>query len=1436
MNRSTFFYGLLFLLLSILCPAVPAMGDPDFELTAPGQLPKWSGGFWIRLSAQDFKARIVENPTRAFSGKRFLQLSHPGKNALYTAGFPRITCQQDKKYILTAKVRGNGRLMMCFFRYDRKLKNRPWSNKSALPYQKLAQDKWQELRLEFVPQPGDFCMTPAFAIREGDADIDAVSLKTEAVSAAAAPRNLPAVKAAVKRPEAKIPQSTAEQICSSFEKWNSSLPEGWTTDPWRKNDIVKKSVLGADAPDILGRYALFLDGKLVMTPGMKFKGNAKGRRMRVSFYARGDEGNFKVFLREGRYGNVDYLMEVFSSDTTGAWKKYSGEIALTQGFVNNATVELNGKNVEIDHLQFYCVKPTEGSTCYTIPVIRTSPVIDGNAGDAAWQLAAGGSDAFQVAGAANATTALKRQTQFKLCSDGKKLYFLFVTPDAANLKKDAEKRDSAVYSDDSVEFHINPEPGNAHPAKAYQLVFNARGTVFDQCRENGRFSSRFHAWDAPGLRHKSVIKNNTWILEGELPLDSIGLKPEKPFSMNICLNRCNPTALATITGGNFENLGAMPEMIVSAKRPAVSWQTLEGFGNMTVNVINPGKTASTCTLNFMLDSQNAFINKEQTLTIPAAGSLPLYFSTPQGAGNFGSMVLAAKDKSGKLIFRQTVSFSKAMQPVPEVEKPLELHILPEQNKIAVNIFPARKGFLPFDHLTVEGLPGGTRKFKKEELADYDGMLFIKLPANFQHGSRTNLRISLFNATGELLNFVSKTHQHDDNMIVKDDPALYRGVLPPHQPIRVTGKNQFQTAFRTYTIGGNGLPEMVISRNQKVLHAPIALTAQDANGKNIKGRNGSFRILSSSAEKLEFSGSTIFPGFTVKLKGRAEFDGTIFYQAQIIAPEPVKLQRLTLHVPINKLDYFHSYLDTSLRLWMCRQPDKGEYRHPSVPVWQKDSSLVPEGFRRFVLYFFPAGDGLIWSSRKVLPGVIKNSFLPYLTFGNHIFGMGLFADTDKGWVNDKNSAVHQIFRKNGLETVQTHFIAAPAVLHGTRNLEFGLTVTPSKLKTLTRKEDRRSYIGASHSCFMDRSCSPTVCKDPKLMDLQCERIVKKGEIPLLWMCKELYPQGDPVARYLDSEWRTRPGAKWLMHHYMPSHAFGLDPRDYEAPAGCFPPSRIDFHSSRFEKLFAQIPHLMGVYWDENYMKPCGNPNHADCVYKLPDGRTQGRAWWNAIREIDRRLRFTLVRHGRPGGSIALFTGEGLIPHAMAFGDVNTMGEHHTHGIDYIDYWTLHATEIMAAGAWGIDVGFLGMFYEEKDRRNIALNRAQLAVVKLFNAHFQASWIFNQELAAHFKKIDQKFNYALPGTVFCGYYSQEGKKAVQNLPYDVKASFYVHPGRNALVFITNLNKKTQKVSPLFDLAPWQLKNFEAYDAENGKPLNLQELTIKGHDLRVLELRKK
>ena len=54
---------------------------------------------------------------------------------------------------------------------------------------------------------------------------------------------------------------------------------------------------------------------------------------------------------------------------------------------------------------------------------------------------------------------------------------------------------------------------------------------------------------------------------------------------------------------------------------------------------------------------------------------------------------------------------------------------------------------------------------------------------------------------------------------------------------------------------------------------------------------------------------------------------------------------------------------------------------------------------------------------------------------------------------------------------------------------------------------------------------------------------------------------------------------------------------------------------------------------------------------------------------------------------MFAGEGLIPHAYSFGNINYLGEHITFDMDYIDYWTPHFTEIACAGAWGLDVDIL-----------------------------------------------------------------------------------------------------------------------------------------------------
>ncbi|MBE6374858.1 MAG: hypothetical protein E7050_00160 [Lentisphaerae bacterium] len=183
MNKK--FFVLALTVLTAFAVSAGGFRDPDFELSPAGQLKKWSGGSWILLTAKDIKAEIVTDASKAFSGKQYLHISNPDKNPISVGGFPRITVQPGKRYILSCRLRGTGKVSIMFIRNDKNLKGRPWDPKCAARRIQLTPDQWTEMTLSYVPQAEDFKMYVAVAVREGDADVDGFTLKIEDIDAPA---------------------------------------------------------------------------------------------------------------------------------------------------------------------------------------------------------------------------------------------------------------------------------------------------------------------------------------------------------------------------------------------------------------------------------------------------------------------------------------------------------------------------------------------------------------------------------------------------------------------------------------------------------------------------------------------------------------------------------------------------------------------------------------------------------------------------------------------------------------------------------------------------------------------------------------------------------------------------------------------------------------------------------------------------------------------------------------------------------------------------------------------------------------------------------------------------------------------------------------------------------------------------------------------------
>jgi hypothetical protein len=110
------------------------------------------------------------------------------------------------------------------------------------------------------------------------------------------------------------------------------------------------------------------------------------------------------------------------------------------------------------------------------------------------------------------------QTEVRLGYDDRFLYLAYraIEEDVANVTAMYDKRDAAVWNDDSADFSILP-PGVESDA-FYHFVINPKGAFFDH-------TGRDNAWDSKVTVKTGTDKQaNAWVLEIAIPWDDFGKK------------------------------------------------------------------------------------------------------------------------------------------------------------------------------------------------------------------------------------------------------------------------------------------------------------------------------------------------------------------------------------------------------------------------------------------------------------------------------------------------------------------------------------------------------------------------------------------------------------------------------------------------------------------------------------------------------------------------------------------------------------------------------------------------------------------------------------------------------------------------------------------------------------------------------------------------
>jgi len=223
-------------------------------------------------------------------------------------------------------------------------------------------------------------------------------------------------------------------------------------------------------------------------------------------------------------GPVKDDIRVGGDENTGASRVLIDELRIQNVAVEQVTVPAGPYPVP----EAAQPKQSAETAWSTIPCYKAAapPVVDGKVNDKVWKQIpwVGGLQMLRAGGEFAAIP-----TRFALCYDERALYLAVVCsePDIAGLKATQRGDDARVFSDDAIEFFVDPLRRRVH----YQLAFNTAGERYDGKGYDAAWNGE---WTVKVARGESQ-----WSAELCLPFAAIGMtgKPGQVWGINVARDR-----------------------------------------------------------------------------------------------------------------------------------------------------------------------------------------------------------------------------------------------------------------------------------------------------------------------------------------------------------------------------------------------------------------------------------------------------------------------------------------------------------------------------------------------------------------------------------------------------------------------------------------------------------------------------------------------------------------------------------------------------------------------------------------------------------------------------------------------------------------------------------------------------------------------------------
>lgn len=674
-------------------------------------------------------------------------------------------------------------------------------------------------------------------------------------------------------------------------------------------------------------------------------------------------------------------------------------------------------------LIFCCISALLGNECIQVPVQNGSIKLDGTLNAEKWSRAAEISTLLCMN---PDPQVMDKAGGVFLVADDKFLYFGISTAAKNNdpgggLVADAIGRDGAVYNDDSVEVMLAPD---SNQNSAYHLIINSKGAVFDRSVKYTPGELYDIGYDCLGLEIASEVRGGIWNLELKIPRTSVG-NPQKGFKFNVARNWSGFGASALSATRNHLDRDTMIEAKLASDVPTVRMKDSGDIrGGVWTPTLEVGETSLPLNCSFLLKRHKNYADPGTTVlarsnVLNRNERFTAAYKT--ASRDLYSLEILVRDaQSGKTVFqrrffgckgtnRGNIPFSQEFE-VPDVISGF-LYYYPGMNKACCMLSPGPEA--PISNAKLE--------FQEQEIpltfvnGDWNGKFDTPTtlgtyPANLVLKMKDGKELR----TNAIFSIVKKTFPWENNRL-----GTEKIILPPFSPLTQKA-GTVSMLLRRYQFGPAGLPASICAIDRELLTRPIhyRLTA-DGRTSVLKGEPAKV-ILDDTGYSGIVKGTASSPeGIKLLSEGKLEYDGFYYQRVTLENPKKQKIERLTLVIPLK---------DAECPLYHIVAPDS---------IRQNPSGIIP------------AGTGVVWSGDMLSRGSIAGipttipQFVPYIWLGAERRGLCFFMDSSWGLRLQEKVPAVRLIRDHGELTLEVDLINRASQLSKDHSFEFGFQATPVK---------------------------------------------------------------------------------------------------------------------------------------------------------------------------------------------------------------------------------------------------------------------------------------------------------------------------------------------------------------------------------------------------------